>query len=358
MNSQRQSIMLISDDQQLVQLAHASAAACGAPISTSPQLDDLRLVWGQAATVLIGADLAQSAAGLGLPPRPGVFLLGRDGGEDGLCQWSSPLRAAVIALPSGSRWLSRVLAAAGPGQAGSGRVVAVLGGVGGVGASTLAAGLALAGASARRPAALVDLDVHGGGIDLLMGLEAVAGWRWDSLSSASGQVSVLNDRLPATDGVVVVSTSRTDRVEPPAAAVTAVVDSLRRSCGLVVVDLGRSAGLAGRAAVDLCERLLLLTGASVRAVAGAQAVLAGSEDRPFEVVVRAHRESALSPAAVADALGHPLFGAIPWAPALASAADRGLPPGSAGSGRWARACRRLAAQLADAPAEASGRRGR
>ncbi|MDR1214753.1 MAG: hypothetical protein LBK54_11835 [Propionibacteriaceae bacterium] len=350
MNSQRQPITLISDDPALIQLAHASAAACGAPIRTSSDLDQLKLAWSQAAAVLIGADLAQAAAGLGLPPRPAVFLLGRDGGTERLCQWSMPLRASVIALPTGSRWLSRVLAGVWPGEVSAGRVVAVLGGAGGVGASTLAAGLALAAATARRPAALVDLDRQGGGLDLLMGVEATAGWRWDSLRSASGQVSALNDRLPATDGVVIVSTSRTDRAEPPAGAVAAVLDSLSHSCGLVVVDLGRSGGSARQEVIEAGARLLLLTGPSVRAVAAAQAVLAGLDPRPCDVVVRAERGSALSPAAVAEALSCPLLGAIPSAPALSAAADRGLPPGTSGAGRWARACRRLTAQLVAEPA--------
>jgi Flp pilus assembly CpaE family ATPase len=189
-----------------------------------------------------------------------------------------------------------------------------------------------------------------------MGVEASSGWRWDSLRSASGQVSALNDRLPATDGVVVLSTSRAERAEPPAVAVAAVLDSLSHSCGLVVVDLGRSGGPARQEAIEAGGRLLLLTGCSVRAVAAAQAALAELGPRPCDVVVRSERGAALGPAAVAEALGRPLLGVVPSTPALLAAADRGLPPGTSGGGRWTRACRRLSAQLVATPT--AERRGR
>jgi len=63
-------------------------------------------------------------------------------------------------------------------------VLGVVGGSGGVGASTFAA--VLAAVTGR--AMLVDLDVVGGGIDVLLGIEDVAGARWSGLRVGGGRL--------------------------------------------------------------------------------------------------------------------------------------------------------------------------
>ena len=60
----------------------------------------------------------------------------------------------------------------------------VVGGSGGVGASTFAA--VLAAVTAR--AMLVDIDVVGGGIDVLLGIEDVPGARWSGLRVGGGRL--------------------------------------------------------------------------------------------------------------------------------------------------------------------------
>src|SRR5690349_916184 len=64
-----------------------------------------------------------------------------------------------------------------------GLVLGVVGGSGGVGASSFAAVLA---ATAGR-SLLVDLDVAGGGLDVVLGIEAEAGARWSGLHLAGGR---------------------------------------------------------------------------------------------------------------------------------------------------------------------------
>ena len=58
---------------------------------------------------------------------------------------------------------------------GSGPVICVVGGSGGVGASTLAAALAFVAARQAARSVLVDTDRLGGGLDLLIGAERVDG---------------------------------------------------------------------------------------------------------------------------------------------------------------------------------------
>ncbi len=116
--------------------------------------------------------------------------------------------------------------------AGWATVVGVVGARGGVGASTVAAALALrvhrhgwhaerrrprrrgtgrAGATADVPrVVLVDLDPAGGGLDVHLGIEDVPGVRWPDLAGARGDVSgpELTDLLPDWAGVTVLSGDR------------------------------------------------------------------------------------------------------------------------------------------------------
>ena len=187
--------------------------------------------------MVVGGDVAPELAALSPRRRPGVYLTGFDAGQ--LAAWSVPLGAEVICLPEGEALLSHALGAqTGPGAP----VVAVVGGHGGSGASTLAAGVAFAAVRGGRSCALVDLDANGGGLDLLLGAERLAGWRWPRLSSARGEVGDLREFLPVVDGVTLVSAARPsggERVEPPdIAAVESVVGSLARHHDLVVLDAG------------------------------------------------------------------------------------------------------------------------
>ena len=156
---------------------------------------------------------------------------------------------SVQPLPGAEALLVDRLAAAADGPA-KGTTVAVVGGRGGAGASTLACALArTAGRSAD--VMLVDGDPHGGGLDLLMGAEGMSGLRWPDLAAASGRASPgeLRAALPCVDGVTLLSWHRGDPVELPAAAMDLVLGAGRRGHELVVVDLPRGWDAATRAAV-------------------------------------------------------------------------------------------------------------
>lgn len=301
-------------------LSAVAAQELDAEVVTEPER--LGELWRTASTVIVADDLAELVAGRALPHREGVYVVGPE--PEKLSMWSAPLSARVIPLPEGAAWLGAVL---GEGSSRSrAPVVAVIGGSGGVGASTLAAALAqLSAARGPSGAALVDADSLGGGIDLLLGAERVQGWRWPRLNSAEGHLGDLRPYLPVVDGVSVVSMARGAELDLAREPLAAIVASLCTWHSAVVLDPGRSKAPAAREAVRLASRQLLLVSASVRGVAAARQAVAGHDLERAELVVRRGR-GALPSDLVAEAVGLPVLAEIPEERGLAGAAERGEPP--------------------------------
>jgi secretion/DNA translocation related CpaE-like protein len=249
-----------------------------------------------AATVLIADDQAGRVAAQAFPVREGVYLVGSD--DEVLARWSAPLGARVIPLPGGVAWLGVVLAGSAAARA---PVVAVIGGSGGVGASTAAATLACLGAARPGAAALVDTDPLGGGIDLLLGAERQAGWRWPRLSGADGHVGELRRYLPVVDGVSLVSMARGPALDLAREPLAAIVGSLCREHALVVLDPGRGLGAAGREAIRLAGWRVLVVAGSVRGLASARETIRALQLERVVAVVRPGR-AGLGAGQVADAL--------------------------------------------------------
>lgn len=325
---------VVSADSEVRELVATAAAALGLQIAVV-EVESVAGSWQAAATLFIGVDAAAEVAALGLPRRERVYLVGRD--VSGAALWSMPLGAELIVLPEGRAWLSSVLA--GQSVHGVGRLITVLGGSGGVGASTLAAGLAWRSAQSGASVALVDVDRLGGGIDLLLGAEEVPGWRWPRFSAADGVLGDLREFLPAVDGVSVVSMARGPDLDIAREPLAAVLGSLQRGFGQVVIDPGRSPGPATRQAVRLAGRNLLLVAASVRGLAAAGQTIRGLEPQACEVVVRQMPGGSVPDDVVEDALGLPVVGRVGHDPRLAAAAERGeRPPLGRGRRSLARVC--------------------
>nr|NLI49534.1 P-loop NTPase [Propionibacterium sp.] len=264
----------------------AAAAALGVAVDVVTDPAECVARWPDAAAVLVGEDQAAALASRALRERRGVYLVGFSPGDLG--RWSVPLGGQVVVLPEGLAALTAVLSE----QRGSrGRVIGVIGGSGGVGASTLAAGLAMATSRRGPTVALVDLDPWGGGLDLLVGAERTPGWRWPDLVGARGEVTDIRRFLPQVDGLTLVAMGRQGASdpagEPPAVeAVRAVLGSLARHHDVVFVDAGRGRLALGRAALAACRSTVLLAGTSVRAVAAA-ASLVPTLDGEVRLAVRA-----------------------------------------------------------------------
>jgi hypothetical protein len=217
-------------------------------------------------------------------------------------------------------------------------VLGVVGGSGGVGASTFAAVLA---AVAGR-ATLVDIDGSGGGIDVLLGIEHVAGARWSGLRVGGGRLdpALLRDGLPRWGPVSVLAAD----TEPAAAAAAQVLDAAA-TLGPVVVDLARTPSALREAAVGRCALVLLFAVADVRGLSAARAVAGGLAGAPTGLVVRRGGVPAAEAARLTDT---PLVAAVTAAAGLREPGlDARRPP---------RALARVAAGVLDAVCSRDGGR--
>ncbi len=344
--AERSDVLVVAGPGETQDLILSAVAAQELAATVVTDLDALAVAWRDAGVVLVADDQAERLAARALPHREAIYLVGSD--HSRLAAWSTPLAAQVIGLPEGSAWLGAVLAE------GSARarapVVAVVGGSGGVGASTLAAALAQLGGERPDGAALVDVDPTGGGIDLLLGAEQARGWRWPGLYAAEGQLGDLRPHLPVVDGVSVVSMARGAALDLAREPLAAVIGGLRSWHSLVVVDPGRSLAPSAREAVRLASRHLLVVAGGIRGVAAArQTVAALGLERP-ELVLR-RWPGGLPADLVAEGVGHPVVAVLPEERALRSAAERGEPPARGGRRGYRKVVAKL---LAGMVAEAGG----
>lgn len=322
----------------------AAGAAVGVTPLVARDTELIRRHWSGAPLVLIGADQAASVVGLGLPRRPGVHLCGTD--QASLLAWSVPLDAPAMLLPDQSGFVSSLLVGRDELGDGGGRLVRVIGGSGGVGATTLAAALAQRAAhEPGRRVALVELDPLGGGVDLVFGAEEAPGWRWPDLASAAGHVGDLGGQLPNVSGVDLVSVGRPSTTGrqaglPRDEAVQAVVAALTRSHDLVVLDAGAhpQSKVGQRAVTVVCAA------AEVKAVVAARSKVISFDLHDALLVVRAGPGRRLDPQLVAETLGLPLAGVLPHDAGLPAALEAGVPPGR-GRRSFARACAQILKQV-------------
>jgi cellulose biosynthesis protein BcsQ len=181
-------------------------------------------------------------------------------------------------------------------------IVGVLGGSGGVGASTFAATIA----AAAQPAVLVDLDPVGGGIDVLLGIETAPGARWSGVRVDGGHLDpqLLADGLPHWQSVAVLAAD----VSPPSPDVAVQVIETAAQLGDVVLDLPRAPGSVRDAALVRCALAVVVASTHVRELAAARAVLGSLPDVPAGVVLR---RGALPVSDAVALLGVPLLGELP-----------------------------------------------
>ncbi len=291
-----------------------------------------RHAWTRAPLIVLDAAAAHASVRDHLPRRSGVVLV--CDGEACLADWQVAAAAGaehVIALPDQEALLIELLGARPEAGSGLGAMVAIIGGRGGAGASTFAAALALsAAASEFRPRCLlVDGDGRGGGIDLLLGMEAEPGLRWPALVVEGGRLSAaaLYGALPSVgDNLTVLACGRgKGSGDPSATAFEAVIDAGRSAGDLVVCDLPRRASPAVDVALELADLVVLMVPAELRASAASEAVAAYVSERNLNqgIVVRGPAPGGLRGSDIAAALGLPLLAAIRPEPRLADLLERG-----------------------------------
>lgn len=285
--------LVVTGDDDLLDDVLRLAAVGGTEVELARDPAAARTRWLPAPLVLLGADQAQACLRARLPQRPRLVLLGRAGQLDPGWQIAELIGAEHVAtLPAAEPWLVDRFAEHDPDRpAGVGaRVVAVLGGRGGAGASVLAGGLAVTAARARLRTLLVDADPLGGGLDLVLGWEQLEGLRWPSLTSADGRVDApaLVQALPSRGDLVVLSWDRGEMLTLPVTAMAATVDAARRGRDFVVIDLPRQLDDAAVVALQAADQAFVVVPAELRATAAATRVVAAAAPHcaALSVVVR------------------------------------------------------------------------
>ena len=348
--------LLVTADGDLLDELLRLAAAGGTEVELAADPAAARARWLPAPLVLVGSDQAQACLRARLPRRSRTVLVGRSGQLDPGAEIAELIGAEHVAtLPAAEPWLVDRFAECGPDQdhQGGARIVAVLGGRGGAGASVLAGGLAVTAARARLRTLLVDADPLGGGLDLVLGWEQLAGLRWPALTDADGRVDPpsLVRALPNRGDLVVLSWDRGDVLHLPAQAMATTVDAARRGRDVVVIDLPRQLDDAAVVALQAADRTLVVVPAELRATAAAARVVATAAPHcaDLAVIVRGPAPGRLKAAEVARALGLPLAGTLRPEPGLPRGLERGEAPAAAGKGPLAALCQRIVGELTGVP---------
>jgi Flp pilus assembly CpaE family ATPase len=258
-----------------------------------------------------------------LPDRPLVVLAEGD-----------LARAARAALAKGARdiviWpgeadrlpgaIRRALAEAPAHGNGNGRAITVVGARGGVGASTLAAGVG----AAFGEAVVIDLDPIGAGQRAFLAKEPVRTIEEMATGLLDVQADILQSALTSHVGRTRALHTSIGGTSLSSEAVRGLVRAARELTSVTVLDIGRAFGspAAARAALSAADACLLMVANDVASMRGARTVLDRFPGR-FEVVVRRERRSGVATRDIATALGRRVLSIVPNDPVLARAVDLG-----------------------------------
>jgi secretion/DNA translocation related CpaE-like protein len=339
--------LLVTRDPDLLDYLRRLSVAAGRDPDVAPGPAQARRWWPTAPVVVVGDDVLPDLADAALPRRPGVVAVV----TGDVVPWDDALAAGadrVVHLATDDHALLRVLAGAAPAGGGQGRVVGVLGGSGGAGASVLAAALGIAAGHEGVGALVVDADPGSGGLDLALAAEDVPGARWCDLGAVTGLLApdVLRSALPVAHGTALLSVDRESAEPVPLDAVPAVLDSARAAYDLVLVDLPRSRSDVLDVVLPRCDTVLLVVTTDVRGAASARRVLQAVEPVAAPaLVVRTVPHGVLEPWEIETWLGARVAAEVRHDARLASALERGDPPGAAPRTRLARTCRELVRDL-------------
>jgi secretion/DNA translocation related CpaE-like protein len=341
--------LLLTSDELLENDVLRLAAAAGVVLEVRREPDHAVRAWATSSVVLVGADRATDTVRAALPHRPQVFVVAPGPADDRLFRAAVELgAAAVVELPASEGWLVELLTDVIDEVRGRGRVVAVVGGSGGAGATVLSAALALTAARSGRALA-VDLDPLGPGLSRTMGVDDAAGVTWRDLADSRGRLGsrALREALPGVGDVRVLGHADHELTTPEPVVVREALSAGRRGHDWVVVDLPRGAGPGAAPVLGSCDHVVLVARPALGTVASAARVAdrLRVETGSLGVVVRT-RGGTASAAEVARAVGVELLGELPEQRRLDEHLDLGLGPVHARRSPLARTARELLARLA------------
>ena len=295
-----------------------------------------RREWRSAGVVLVGEDLVPQLAGV-VGRRDHVVIVARD--PERIWREAVHLGAAAVVRPGDDE---AALAAIGDSLDGrsEGCTVSVVGGSGGVGASTFAAALGLTGARRGLRSVLLDADPAGVGVEVVLGSERAEGLRWPDLATSDGRLSgeSLADVLPRHQGLATVSWPATSPLVQVPAAADAVWAAATRAFDLVVADAPRGPAVDAWTSSLLAGSVLTVVvvaddlagvGAARRLTQRLQ-VVSGSV-----AAVAVTRRGGLGRLAVEETIGVPVVAQVRPDRRLRRAVDHGRGPGGSRSLRRA-----------------------
>lgn len=328
-DSDQRPLVVTSDPALLDDLLRLCAAAGVTPEVTATG-EQARRSWPTASCVIAAADRLDELAGT-VDRRDRVVVVSPRPPDTTTWARAVDLGAeALHVLPADEASIVELLAASTEQADHDAVCVAVVGGAGGAGASTLAAALAISAARREWSSLLVDADPLGGGIDLAVGSEDARGLRWPDLTATRGRVSgdSLRQVLPRVAGLSVLSWDRGDLDAIPPESMRSVLAAGRRGHHLMVVDTPRCLDAAAEEVLVRSGHALLVVPAEVRGIAAAKRVLA--RVRPLcgdvRLVVREPGPTRLRAHDVAETLALPLQIVVRTERRLAELVDDGLGP--------------------------------
>lgn len=318
-------LVITRDETLLDELLRLGAAAGVTPVVAPDGVAGLA-GWAGASLVLVGADLAAELAELRPRRRDGVHVISWG------CFPAEAMRTAlalgaenVAELPQSGEWVVEQLTDLGEERPRRARTIGVVGGSGGAGATVFAAALGQVAAT-RGPAAVVDVDPLGPGLDRVLGMEDRSGVRWDELCQTTGRLGAvaLRESLPRRSGLGVLTWHAGRRGSLQAFALREVMSAAQRGHETVVLDLPRARDpLLDEVAVK-CDQVLVVARPSVPALASAGRVVAGLPDPDRARLVL--RGPGLEAADVSRVVTTPVVVRMGDQRGLAEAIDLGLGP--------------------------------
>ena len=346
-------VLVVSGDEALVEEVERCAAGAGVRPERTDDVAAALLRWSAAGLVVVGHDLAGAVARASPPRRDHVHLAGTAVADEAALRSAVALGVrSALELPASNDWLTALMSAVADPRP-PGLVVAVTGGSGGVGASTLAAALAQAVGHVGT-ALLVDADPTSAGAGLVLGLDAATGTGahglgWEDLTRTGGRVAptALRDGVPQRDGVGLLGWR--ERPRPLTAdVVRGVLEAARQAYDLVVVDLPRGEGEVPDAVVARADRVWVLVRPTLVGVAAAAGRVTACGPEAAVVV----RGRGLDDATVARTVGAPVVGRLDDHRGVDEAVALGLGPwrprrGGSGRGALGRTVEVLLADLHD-----------
>lgn len=220
-------------------------------------------------------------------------------------------------------------------------MLAVVGASGGVGASALAAAVAVRAHRAGVDVVLVDADPLGGGLDVTLGAEQQPGIRWPDLGGLVGAADgrALLARLPAAAEVPVLSFDRVE-AHPSREVAAAVLTALAAECQLVVVDVGLGRGPVTEVALDAAAQVVVVATdgfSQLAALSVATAHIRGRDTGrvvPETAVCLRGRHASHGPLSrlVEAEMGVPVSFTLAEDAGVRADIVHGIPPGSRGGG--------------------------